>query len=134
MSFLLDTNVCVTFLRTRASPVVERLAATRAADVFLCSIVKAELYYGAQRGGQVESDLPRLIRFWSQFNSLPFDAAAAEAYGLIRHQLFAAGTPIGPNDLLIAAIAVANHLTIVTHNTREFGRVQGLQLEDWEAA
>ncbi|WP_442921628.1 PIN domain-containing protein [Microcoleus sp. Aus8_D2] len=53
-------------------------------------------------------------------------------YGEIRAQLAASGTPIGPNDLLIASIALANNLILVTHNTREFSRVEGLRLEDWE--
>jgi tRNA(fMet)-specific endonuclease VapC len=63
---------------------------------------------------------------------LPFDDAAAVVYGEIRAALAQAGTPIGPNDLQIAAIALANDLTLVTHNTREFTRVQGLKLADWE--
>ncbi len=63
---------------------------------------------------------------------MPFDDAAAELFGSIKAQLFAAGTPIGPFDMQIAAIALANGLTLVTHNTREFGRVGGLNLEDWE--
>ena len=64
--------------------------------------------------------------------SAPFDDAAAEAYGEIRIGLERAGTPIGPNDLCIAAIAKSNGLTLVSHNSSAFGRVQGLQLDDWE--
>jgi tRNA(fMet)-specific endonuclease VapC len=63
---------------------------------------------------------------------LPFDDAAAEAYGRLRAELARRGTPIGPNDLMIAAIALAHDLTLVTHNTAEFSRVSGLRLEDWE--
>jgi len=70
--------------------------------------------------------------FLAQFISLPFDDQAALIHGQIRAQLAVAGTPIGPYDLQIAAIAIANSL-MVTHNTREFSRVEGLQLEDWEA-
>ena len=65
------------------------------------------------------------------FHSYTFDDAAAEVYGHIRADLAVQGTPIGPNDLLIAAIALANNLILVTHNTREFARVAGLALEDW---
>lgn len=68
----------------------------------------------------------------SEFVSLPFDDQSAVIYGQIRAQLAAPGTPIGPNDLLIASIALANNLILVTHNTREFSRVEGLRLEDWE--
>jgi len=65
---------------------------------------------------------------------LPFDEGCEEVYGMIRADLASAGTPIGPNDALIAATALANGFTLVTHNTREFGRVQGLKMEDWESA
>lgn len=68
----------------------------------------------------------------SEFVSLPFDDQSAVIYGQIRPQLAAPGTPIDPNDLLIASIALANNLILVTHNTREFSRVEGLRLEDWE--
>ena len=64
--------------------------------------------------------------------SLPFDDSAAEEYGRIRAHLANLGTPIGPNDLLIAAIALANKITLVSHNTAEFSRVPGLILEDWQ--
>jgi tRNA(fMet)-specific endonuclease VapC len=63
---------------------------------------------------------------------VPFDDRAGEEYAKVRADLAAKGTPIGPNDLLIAAIALANGLTLVTHNTTEFSRVLGLRLEDWE--
>jgi tRNA(fMet)-specific endonuclease VapC len=65
------------------------------------------------------------------FHSYAFNDSAAERYGRIRTDLAMQGTPIGPNDLMIAAIALANNLTLVTHNTREFARVDGLPLEDW---
>lgn len=74
-----------------------------------------------------------LRRFFQEFATLPFDEKCEEVYGIIRAQLGLAGTPIGPNDLLIAAIALANDFTIVTHNTDEFGRVKGLRIEDWES-
>ena len=69
---------------------------------------------------------------FQQFESLPFDDTAADAYGRIRADLTVRSTPIGPNDLMIAAMALANRLTLVTHNTREFARVTGLRLEGWE--
>lgn len=70
--------------------------------------------------------------FLNQYASLPFDDQAALIYGRIRAQLAAAGTPIEPYDLQVAAIALANNLTLVTHNTDEFRRVERLQIEDWE--
>ena len=98
----------------------------------ICQIVKAELIYGAYRSARREANLALLARFFSQFVSLPFDDASAEIYGRIRAELVRAGTPIGPNDLMIAAIALAHDAILVTHNVREFGRVEGLRFEDWE--
>jgi tRNA(fMet)-specific endonuclease VapC len=76
--------------------------------------------------------LVRLTPFLHQFISLPFDDKAARKFGNIRADLAKAGTPIGPYDLQIAAIALVNRLILVTHNTREFSRIAGLKLEDWE--
>jgi tRNA(fMet)-specific endonuclease VapC len=90
------------------------------------------LLYGAYRSARQEDNLRLLATLFQLFKSLPFDDAAADAYGRIRADLTARGTPIGPNDLMIAAIALAHHLILVTHNVREFGRVEGLHLEDWE--
>jgi tRNA(fMet)-specific endonuclease VapC len=77
--------------------------------------------------------LAELERFFSAMTSLPMDDAAAYEYGRIRAHLELRGTPIGSYDMLIASIALANDLTVVTHNTAEFGRVPGLAIEDWQA-
>lgn len=133
MTHLLDTNSCVEHLRRRsASRIAARLAATIPGEIVLCSIVVAELLYGAYRSAQRARNLTQVQHFRSQFLSLPFDDAAAEAYGDIRAQLDAAGTPIGPNDLMIASIARVHGLTLVTHNTAEFSRAPGLAIEDWQ--
>ena len=133
MIYLLDTNSCIRLLNEdRNSVVSRRLARMRSGDVTLCSVVKAELYWGAFRSSREDSNLARLELFFSEFVSWPFDDQSAVIYGQIRAQLAASGTPIGPNDLLIASIALANNLILVTHNTREFSRVEGLRLEDWE--
>lgn len=132
MIYLLDTNTCIQYLTRRNSPIVHRIAATPRQDIVLCDVVKAELYYGAYRGTRLESNLALYTEFFSEFVSLPFDGNAAAVYGRIRAELEALGTPIGPYDLQIAAIAVANNLILVTHNTREFSRVPGLRFEDWE--
>ncbi|MGQ0636349.1 MAG: type II toxin-antitoxin system VapC family toxin [Planctomycetaceae bacterium] len=133
MTHLLDTNSCIVYLRRGASSTVAaRLAAMTPGSVVLCSVVVAELLYGAQRSAQATKTLAEVRRFCRQFSSLPFDDRAAEEYGIVRAQLAAAGTPIGPNDLMIAAIALANGLTLVTHNTTEFCRVPRLTVEDWQ--
>jgi tRNA(fMet)-specific endonuclease VapC len=131
MTYLLDTNACIAILRDRSSNVARRSMQEPSGTVALCSIVKAELYYGAYKSQQHTQTLSRLNRFIRNFHSYTFDDAAADAYGRIRADLAAQGTPIGPNDLMIAAIALANNLIVVTHNTREFARVAGLSLEDW---
>jgi tRNA(fMet)-specific endonuclease VapC len=133
MNYLLDTNAWIAFLNRRTSKVAHRLAATNPAEVRLCSVVMAELYFGAYKSSRTAANLALLARVSAQYASLPFDDVAADHYGQIRVGLARAGTPIGPNDLMIAAIALARGLTLVTHNTAEFGRVPGLRFEDWEA-
>lgn len=133
MTHLLDTDTCVVYLRQApASPVAARLSVAAPGSVVLCSVVVAELLYGAHRSAQVAKTLGEVKAFCSGFVSLPFDNPAAEEYGRVRAHLASQGTPIGPNDLMIAAIALANRLTLVTHNTREFSRVPGLTLADWQ--
>jgi tRNA(fMet)-specific endonuclease VapC len=78
------------------------------------------------------ANLALIASLRQHFVSLPFDDRAAEEYGTVRAHLAALGTPIGPNDLMIASIALANKLTLVTHNTVEFSRVPGLKVEDWQ--
>jgi tRNA(fMet)-specific endonuclease VapC len=132
--YLLDTNACIRLLNGRAPNVARRLERHRPADVALCSVVKAELVYGAHRSNRAAENLRLLERFFAPFTSLPFDDRCADVYGRIRADLERAGMPIGPNDTMIAAIAVAHELTLVTANTREFERVIGLTVENWELA
>lgn len=134
MSHLLDTDSFIDHLRRGpASNVTAKLAAAPPGSVYLCSVVLAELFYGAMHSGAVHqtANLALLAKLRQQFVSLPFDDRAAEEYGKVRAYLAALGTPIGPNDLMIAAIALANQMTLVTHNTTEFSRIPGLALEDW---
>jgi tRNA(fMet)-specific endonuclease VapC len=132
MTYLLDTNACIRHLRQRDSTISSRLASVEAGSVVLCSIVVAELLFGAQRSKNVLANMQMVTQFCAGFVSLPFDDAAARGYATIRAAVEAVGTPIGPNDLLIAAIAVSAGLTLVTHNTREFQRVPNLAVEDWQ--
>lgn len=133
MTHLLDTNSCVEQLRRGpASIVAARLARATPGDVVLCSVVIAELLYGASRSAQLSRNLAQVRTFCSAFASLPFDDRAADQYGEIRSHLHRIGSPIGPNELMIAAIARSHGLTLVTHNTAEFSRVPGLVIEDWQ--
>ncbi len=133
MSFLLDTNTCIRYLNGRAPHVRDRMQRTPPALVAVCAIVKAELYAGAAKSQNPARTRAAQDRFLSLFASFPFDDAAADVYGHLRARLERAGSPIGPYDLQIAAIALLHGCTLVTHNTREFARVPGLLLEDWEA-
>ena len=131
-SFLLDANTCIQYLNGRSDRVRQRFESVSPEDVVLCSVVKAELFYGAMKSARIAENLSRAETFARRFVSLPFDDAAAVAYGEIRARLERQGRIIGPNDLLIAAIALAHGVTLVTHNTDEFSRIEELRLEDWE--
>ena len=133
MRYLLDTNVCVRYLNGESVAIWRRLQAVDLEEVAVCSVVKAELFYGAMRSNNPDRAWARQRRILEVFVSLPFDDMAALIAGRIRAQLANLGTPIGIHDLLIASIALANDLTLVTHNTGEFSRVEGLRIEDWEA-
>jgi tRNA(fMet)-specific endonuclease VapC len=134
MAWLLDTNAWISFLKPgqpAGTAIADRLAALQENEILLCSVVKAELWHGAEKYAGREARLARLAEIFNRYVSLPFDDAAARHYGSIRHDLETRGQVIGPNDLKIAAICLAQGLTLVTANTSEFGRVAGLKLEDW---
>ena len=128
MIFLPDTNACISLLRRRTPSLMAR----RAADIVLCSVVVYELRYGAERSSNPAREHAKLDVFLETFVSLPFDDACAHRCARIRAQLERDGALIGPHDLQIASIALEHDLTLITHNTREFNRVGGLKLVDWE--
>lgn len=130
--YLLDTNACIRLLNGTSPALVDRLSSTPRTQVRLSAVVKAELLYGARRSQRVAENLRLLDEFFATIASIPFDDSCADEYGKIRFELERTGTPIGPNDLMIAATARAHGLTLVTHNRREFARVPELRLEDWE--
>lgn len=132
MRYLLDTNTCIRYLNGTSEAIRRHIETTHPREVAVCAVVKAELFYGAENSQYPEANLEKQRAFLDRFVSLPFDDQAAEVYGRIRWQLKKAGTPIGPNDLLIAAIAVSQNCILVTHNTKEFARITELDIEDWE--
>jgi len=132
LTYLLDTNACIEYLNGRSRRVVESLQSKTPEEIVVCSVVKAELRYGAERSRNPREAFAVLDEFLTPYRSLPFDDECARVYGRIRAQLAQAGNPIGPNDLLIAATAIAFGAVLVTHNTREFSRVEGLAREDWQ--
>ncbi len=129
---LLDTNTCIQLWQRKNLNVRRHFAQYSPAELALCSVVKAELLFGAWRSEQKENNLQLLQKLFAPLQSFEFDDAAAEHYAQIRAHLTAQGNVIGANDLMIAAIARAHQLILVTHNTGEFSRVQGLPVEDWE--
>jgi len=132
MKYLLDTNVCIQFLQGKNTILLERFASIAQHDKYLCSVVVGELYYGAYKSIRFEENMKKFQQFIVRFPLLNYDLKAAQYFGKFRADLAQRGTPIGPYDLQIAAIAVANGCTLVTHNTDEFSRIADLVLEDWE--
>jgi len=133
MKYLLDTNTCIIYIKGKNLSLKQRMEDTLISDIAVCSVVKSELFYGSMKSANPERNYALQQEFLEQFISLPFDDTSAHIFGTIRAQLEKKGTPIGAYDLQIAAIAIANNLTLVTHNTREFSRIPELKFEDWEA-
>jgi tRNA(fMet)-specific endonuclease VapC len=131
--YLLDTNVCIVYLKGKSSNIDRHFKSLKRNNIAVCSVVKAELFYGSMRSNNPKKALQVQKEFVEQFVSFSFDDRCALIYGKLRAKLANAGTPIGTNDLLIASIALANDLILVTHNIREFSRVTRLKLEDWES-
>jgi len=130
MKYLLDTNICIALLRhDPAASAVFRYK--RKEGVGISAIVLAELEYGVHKSRLAVTNRSALLHFLSTLDVLPFDQDAACTYGEIVTGLYRHGQPIGPMDMLIAAHAKAEGAILVTNNTREFARVEGLVLEDW---
>jgi tRNA(fMet)-specific endonuclease VapC len=132
LSFLLDTNICIAILKSKGdTALVNRLSEGSPKDFSLCSIVIAELHFGARKSQRVAENLAVVEKFVAAFPSADFGSAAAQQYGIIRAVLENQVTPIGENDLLIASIALAEGLTVVTRNAKDFKRVPELMVEVW---
>lgn len=130
MRYLLDTNILSDLIRHPQGNVADRIAAAGENTVCTSIIVAAELRYGAEKSGSPQLT-DRVDLILSALDILALEPPADRHYGQIRQQLTRQGLPIGPNDLLIAAHAVALNLTVVTANAREFSRVPGLKVENW---
>ena len=131
MNYFLDTNICIYALKNTFSVLADKFKRFSPSQIKIPSIVKAELLYGA-----LKSDKPKKTRiiiegFLFPFEVVSFDDDCCEYYAKTRSTLEMSGKVIGPNDLVIAATALANHAILVTHNVSEFHRVEGLLVEDW---
>lgn len=132
MIYLLDTNVCIKLLNKNNIVVVNKLKTNQPEEIYLSTIVQFELYYSAYKSSRLEENLAKLQSFFSQFTILLFDEKLVKIAGKIRTKLNKLGIPIGVYDLQIASIALANNLILVTHNVKEFSRIENLKYEDWE--
>jgi tRNA(fMet)-specific endonuclease VapC len=130
--YLLDTNIISDLIRNPQGRAAKRIAKVGEDNICTSIIVAAELRYGCAKSGSKRL-LKAVEDLLGEINVLPFDVPADAEYGGIRSELEAAGTPIGGNDLLIAAHAYATGATIVTRNTDEFKRIRGLKVENWLA-
>lgn len=131
MTVLLDTNICIHYLNGTSESVREKFRETPIENLRLCTVAVAELYFGAFKSQNPTRNIRRIEEFIEGLVLLPFDESCMSVYGEIRSELERGGRPIGSNDLFIAAIAKANHCTVVTDNTQEFSKVGGLTVENW---
>lgn len=131
MKYLLDTDICIFIIRRRPAAVFERLRAETIGAVGISSITYSELCHGAYKSAAPERNLSALQGFVSPMEILAYDAEVAPTYGRVRRELESKGLPIGPLNQFIAAHALSLDLTLVTNNTREFERVEGLRVETW---
>lgn len=130
MRYLLDTNILSDLIRNPHGPLAQKIAEVGDDQVCTSIIVTSELRFGAAKKGspRLSAQLATVI---GALDVLPFEAPADQVYGEVRCRLERAGQPIGGNDLLIAAQAIALGYTLVSGNEREFGRVSELKLENW---
>ncbi|MBQ2080976.1 MAG: type II toxin-antitoxin system VapC family toxin [Treponema sp.] len=133
MIYCLDTNVVIDATNNKkiAHIVLSHFKKVTASDIIIPAIVIAELEFGARHSTDYDRNMKVVKEFLKDFKVIPFTEKEAEFYGRIRQQLTLDGTPIGSNDMLIAATALAHDTAIVTHNVSEFSRVKDLKIEDW---
>ena len=131
MSYYLDTNVCIFFLRGTYPALLRTVLSYSPNMLKIPAIVAAELVHGAEKSVNPAKSVEQVKKFLAPFEIIPFDALAAYAYGKIRSSLEKRGEVIGPNDLIIAATVLSQNGILVTNNTKEFARVENLALENW---
>ncbi len=131
MTHLLDTNVCIALMRG-SEQVRRRLTAHAPTDIGVSTVTLYELFTGVERCRAPDHERGKIAVLVEPLHLLPFDADAAAHAAYLRWHLERKGKLIGPYDLQLAGQALALGVTLVTHNTAEFQRVPGLQLEDWQ--
>ena len=131
MKYMLDTNICIYTIKHKPPEVIKAFLCHEPDDMCISSITYGELMHGVEKSQAVERNRAAITLFLSAISILPFDSDAAEEYGAVRADLERKGTPIGPMGMLIAGHARSRGLILVTNNTREFFRVNELEVEDW---
>jgi tRNA(fMet)-specific endonuclease VapC len=131
MRFMLDTDTCIALIKRKPGPILRRLTALAPGEAGISAVTLAELRYGVAKSAQREKNGQALDEFLLPLEIAEFDEPAADTYGAVRAGLESAGTPIGPLDALIGAHALSLGAALVTHNVREFRRIQGLIVVDW---
>lgn len=131
MRYMLDTNMCIFAIKKKTENIIRNITSHDPEELCISSITYAELMHGVEKSQAKNRNHLALMMFLSNIQIVFFDDKAAEIYGAIRAELEKKGTPIGPMDMLIAAHAKSLGLIVVTNNTREFQRVEELQVEDW---
>ena len=131
MLYLLDTNTCIYFLNRSSERIISQFKKYSPSEITLSSITVAELFYGAEKSKARKKNWAVVEDFVSNFGIVPFDEKSCQTYAKTRASLEKAGVPIGPMDLLIASISLANNFVLVTNNIQEFRRIKGLKLENW---
>ena len=131
LKYMHDTNICIYAIKNKPIEVIKNFLEHDPNEICISSITYAELMHGVEKSQLADRNRAAIMFFISTIDILDFDVYAADVYGKIRADLERKGTPIGPLDMLIAAHAKAEKLIIVTNNTREFLRVDGLEVEDW---
>lgn len=134
MKYLLDTNIIIYFLNGSYPEITGHLKHVPAQDIMIPAVVLAELEYGTRNSNDYEKSIAAIRKFTKPFEIAMFSENEAGEYGSIMTDLKKNGTPIGANDMMIAATARANGAVLVTHNLKEFQRVKNLVLEDWTTA
>jgi len=129
--YLLDTNICIYIAKRHPPEVLQHFEHLQTGDVAMSLITYGELQFGAEKSRMAEQVYKKLERLAELVPVLPLTEKVSNHYGRIRAKLEQAGTPIGANDLWIAAHARAEGLILVSNNIREFKRVPGLKLENW---
>lgn len=131
MRYMLDTNICIYIIKHKPERVFLKLQEHDPSEICISSVTYAELVYGVEKSQSIEKNRVALALLLANIEIMDFDSFAAESYGKIRASLEKAGKPIGALDMMIAGHAKSLKYTVVTNNTREFMRVNGLPLENW---